>query len=984
MPKKPSVDRDSIFTVLCSAKDAIVQNGNIATPNQSIWTELSKQLQNKITAKALYTFVKLNRHNIWTALGISHESDHETSGSSDDADFEPGSLSPRPKDSWTFDLEVPFQKWIEFMPETVKYKNKLSVTQKMDYTILKHGIWTHVINHQIWQDVKCFCTFAFKRAKVYPSATKKYIEIRGNCKECHGHIHIKCDGEPEINCPVVLNCLIKNTDGSIHTGCSRRAMSGVQKTLRVQVSKELCEGRMEPHVWRALEATKLMDFGDPEPSHLPNLATMRKAKQERNDLELGDKDPIFSLQMLKYSEPHSGSIKDIGLNKFFCHYWSQTQLYMYKSLSKMSTNPVVSFDATGSVVRKLQRPIGKSGHIFLYQGVLAGDEHSSIPVVQMLSERHDVNAITNWLTEWIRAGAPTPKEVVSDFSLALLGALVKAFTPHPDLKTYTNECYGVLLGKQSAKVPPCFVRVDVAHCIKMICQWDCLKKKPHRIKDFFVRSMAQLLMSQSMEDARELLHNITIVALSEKEGNDSSGAPNISERCKKYLKARIAEECVIIPDVEGEDLEKVDPCEQTQTDLQQWVTDICEESRSLAIDNGDHDNMHFLPEIIPNIIWLANYLPLWTGVMIPHFRSTSLTASSANVEAMFKNIRRGLFKHENLPIRVDQFIAQHLSFIEGNMWICSAKQKGKVKVEEDASFGTVIVTGANPLSTTTSSVDVKPEMEAFCSGKSDTVTSVHPTNEDAVENWRGLAVPPKKSDCSFDVDKEPEGSADSSPTIMSQPTDNTSDAAGVTSEPAPAAVKLASTGGKKHTKKKVEELLEEEEEEYVVEKVLDRRVVKGRVEYLLKWKGFTDEDNTWEPEDNLDCPDLIAEFLQSQKKAVDEKKDVGGKRKVGESDNETGSEDRPKKRKDEGSPILLQEKPRGFARGLDPERIIGATDSSGELMFLMKWKNSDEADLVPAKEANVKCPQVVISFYEERLTWHSYPNEEEEKKDDKN
>lgn len=147
-----------------------------------------------------------------------------------------------------------------------------------------------------------------------------------------------------------------------------------------------------------------------------------------------------------------------------------------------------------------------------------------------------------------------------------------------------------------------------------------------------------------------------------------------------------------------------------------------------------------------------------------------------------------------------------------------------------------------------------------------------------------------------------------------------------------------------------------EEEEYSVEKVLDKRIRHGKVEYLIKWEGYPDSENTWEPQANLDCPDIIKNFEDAAKSKKDEKK------RKRESD--AGVKKTKQPEEDDG-------KPRGFERGLQPERIIGATDSSGELMFLMKWKDSDEADLVPARQANVKCAQIVIQFYEERLTWHS-------------
>jgi len=54
------------------------------------------------------------------------------------------------------------------------------------------------------------------------------------------------------------------------------------------------------------------------------------------------------------------------------------------------------------------------------------------------------------------------------------------------------------------------------------------------------------------------------------------------------------------------------------------------------------------------------------------------------------------------------------------------------------------------------------------------------------------------------------------------------------------------------------------DDQYVVEKILaKRRNRKGKWEYLLKWAGFSDNDNTWESQHDIH-PDLIAEFERQQ------------------------------------------------------------------------------------------------------------------------
>ncbi|CAK1585450.1 unnamed protein product [Parnassius mnemosyne] len=54
-------------------------------------------------------------------------------------------------------------------------------------------------------------------------------------------------------------------------------------------------------------------------------------------------------------------------------------------------------------------------------------------------------------------------------------------------------------------------------------------------------------------------------------------------------------------------------------------------------------------------------------------------------------------------------------------------------------------------------------------------------------------------------------------------------------------------------------------EEFIIEKIIDFKFEDGSEYFYIKWKGWPESENTWEPIDHLDnCPDILKNFLMNK------------------------------------------------------------------------------------------------------------------------
>ncbi|XP_070185224.1 chromobox protein homolog 8-like isoform X2 [Littorina saxatilis] len=91
---------------------------------------------------------------------------------------------------------------------------------------------------------------------------------------------------------------------------------------------------------------------------------------------------------------------------------------------------------------------------------------------------------------------------------------------------------------------------------------------------------------------------------------------------------------------------------------------------------------------------------------------------------------------------------------------------------------------------------------------------------------------------------------------------------------------------------------------FAAERILRKRIRKGKPEYLVKWKGWSTKFNTWEPEENILDARLINQFRASSQKDGSSPGAKRGpkpkKRRVEESTDDTSDEDKDEDDKGSG------------------------------------------------------------------------------------
>lgn len=159
--------------------------------------------------------------------------------------------------------------------------------------------------------------------------------------------------------------------------------------------------------------------------------------------------------------------------------------------------------------------------------------------------------------------------------------------------------------------------------------------------------------------------------------------------------------------------------------------------------------------------------------------------------------------------------------------------------------------------------------------------------------------------------------------------------------------------------KKKAKVVAAEDEDYEVEVIVDHKTEKGKKFYLVKWKGWADSNNTWEPESSLSCPAIVKKYLESSKVKKTTKNQAVSEKKSTKKEEKKVKKGAKKALKTKASKKAVAE----VEADWEVEEITDVKyNDDGTKDFLIRWKGCDASQDTWEPESNVDCPALINKF----------------------
>ena len=190
--------------------------------------------------------------------------------------------------------------------------------------------------------------------------------------------------------------------------------------------------------------------------------------------------------------------------------------------------------------------------------------------------------------------------------------------------------------------------------------------------------------------------------------------------------------------------------------------------------------------------------------------------------------------------------------------------------------------------------------------------------------------------------------------------------------------------------------IEKVEQLYEVERILDRKKIKGKYKYLIKWKGYSMKECTWEPLSSLEnIKDYVEQFdaaidndkfikEEEVKEENKENEDIDNKNnKSSKEKTKTNNKGFIKKKrklseeeittKDNKENNLINEEKDKKIIEIDEsfKKIIGIRMENNELIAVVERKvnNKNKEEMISTKKLKDLNPLILIDYYEKRINF---------------